>query len=233
MKRSIIIKEVLLVVTTIIWGLGFIAQRIGGEYLDAYTFNLLRNIVAFVVLLLIVLIKKGINKGNSIDNTCVKKKWIGGALIGLALAVAMTFQQLGINIEGAGKSGFITALYIVFVPVLGLMFGRKINKLVLIAIVFSLTGLYLINTNSEGFSFGIGSIYLLACALAYSVQIMLVDRFSKDVEVFTLSCLEFLFASIFLIPFACIFGRFDFDLIVKALPAILFLGICSSGVATK
>lgn len=232
MKRSVIIKEALLVLTTIIWGLGFIAQSIGGEYLDAFSFNLLRNVVAFIVLLLICLIKRGIDrKKNTVVANNKKNMWIGGSLIGLALAVAMTLQQIGINLEGAGKSGFITALYIVFVPMLGLLFGRKINKLVLIAIVFSLTGLYLINTNSEGFSFGLGSVYLLGCALAYSVQIMLVDKFSKDIDVFTLSCLEFFFASIFLIPFALIFGSFNIDLIIKALPAILFLGICSSGIA--
>ena len=236
MNKKVLFKEIMLVITTIIWGLGFIAQSIGDKSLDAFTFNFSRNVVASLFLLIVVLINNSIKKKKNIEQEPLDKKGkinliFGGFLIGSTLALAMTFQQLGINSEGAGKSGFLTALYIVFVPVLGLLFGRKINKYVLIAIIFAVTGLYLINVNSGDFSLNIGTIYLLLCALTYSFQIMLIDKYSKVCDSFTLSFFEFFFATIVLIPFVFIFGEFNIDLIIEALPSILFLGILSSGVA--
>ncbi|MBR4237034.1 DMT family transporter [bacterium] len=236
MNKKVLFKEIMLVITTIIWGLGFIAQSIGGKSLDAFTFNFSRNVVASLFLLIVVLINNLIKKKKNIEQEPLDKKGkinliFGGFLIGSTLALAMTFQQLGINSEGAGKSGFLTALYIVFVPVLGLLFGRRINRYVLIAILFALTGLYLINVNSGDFTLNIGTIYLLLCALTYSFQIMLIDKYSKTYDSFILSFVQFLFATIVLIPFVFIFGEFNIDLIIEALPSILFLGILSSGVA--
>lgn len=235
MNKKVLIKEMMLVITTIIWGLGFIAQSIGGAIIDAFTFNFSRNVVASLFLLIIVFINNLLKKKKNEVKTLDKKEKLnlvfGGFLIGTTLALAMTFQQLGINSEGAGKSGFLTALYIVFVPVLGIIFGRKINRYVLIAIVFALTGLYLINVNSGDFSLNLGTIYLLLCALTYSFQIMLIDKYSKIYDSFILSFFEFFFATIVLIPFVFIFGEFNIDLIIEALPSILFLGILSSGVA--
>ena len=101
----------------------------------------------------------------------------------------------------------------------------------LIAIIFAVTGLYLINVNSGDFSLNIGTIYLLLCALTYSFQIMLIDKYSKVYDSFTLSFFEFFFATIVLIPFVFIFGEFSIDSIFEALPSILFLGIFSSGIA--
>ena len=232
-KRRILIKEGLLVVTTLIWGLGFIAQKVGGEYLDPYSFNFFRNLVASIFLFSLVLINCLINKKRHKEIKKINNKnlYLGGALIGICLAIAMTFQQIGINLEGAGKSGFITALYIVFVPVLGLMFGRKINPLILIACLLALTGLYLINVNSEGFKFSKGTVYLLLCALSYSAQIMLIDKFSKDVDTLQLSFFEFFTATIVLIPFMLILGSVTFEGIKNAGLAILFLGLFSSGIA--
>ena len=236
MNKKVLFKEIMLVITTIIWGLGFIAQSIGGKSLDAFTFNFSRNVVASLFLLIVVLINNLIKKKKNIEQKPLDKKEkinlvFGGFLIGSTLALAMTFQQLGINSEGAGKSGFLTALYIVFVPVLGLLFGRRINRYVLIAIIFAVTGLYLINVNSGDFSLNIGTIYLLLCALTYSFQIMLIDKYSKVCDSFALSFFEFFFATIVLIPFVIIFGEFNIDLIIEALPSILFLGIFSSGIA--
>ena len=118
MKKNILVKEILLTLTTIIWGLGFIAQSIGGSVMDAFSFNVLRNVVATIFLFLLVIIDYFISKKKKvlkIENN--KELLLAGFLIGLALALAMTFQQLGINSMGAGKSGFLTALYIVFILV--------------------------------------------------------------------------------------------------------------------
>lgn len=226
----------MLVITTIIWGLGFIAQSIGGKSVDAFTFNFSRNVVASLFLLIVVLINNKIKKKKNKEIVVHNKKEkihlvLGGALIGITLALAMTFQQLGINSEGAGKSGFLTALYIVIVPVISLLFGKKINRYILIAIVLAFTGLYLINVNSGEFSLNLGTIYLLLCALTYSFQIMLIDHYSKIYETFVLSFFQFFFATIILIPFVFIFGDFESNNIIEAMPSILFLGIFSSGVA--
>lgn len=234
MKKKILFKEFLLVLVTIIWGLGFIAQLIGGDYLDAYTFNFCRNIVATIILLVLALFLDLIKKKKNVvveTKWNNKKLWIGGSLAGVALIFAMTTQQMGIMLEGAGKSGFLTALYIIFVPIISLIFGKKINRYVAIAIVFSLTGLYLINFTTNEFHFSFGSILLLLCALGYSIQILVIDKFSKGVDAIKFSSIQFAVATIIGFVFTIIFGNIDFDLILKALPSILYLGIISSGVA--
>lgn len=143
----------------------------------------------------------------------------------------MTLQQIGINSEGSGKSGFLTALYIVFVPILSLFLGNKLNPLILIALVFGLTGLILINNGVEGIEFSKGSWFLLGSAFAYSVQILLINHYSPEFDTFELSFLEFFSATLILLPFSIIFGKWDKESIINGLPSIIFLGACSSGIA--
>jgi len=236
MKKSVIVKEFLLVLVTMIWGLGFISQSKGGEVLDAYTFNFCRNIIASICLIILVLIrielqKKKNKKEEYQKRECNKNLFLGGILAGLSLATAMMFQQVGVTLEGAGKSGFLTALYIIFVPLFGIFFGKKLNPFVIIAIILSLTGLYLINVSDGTFSFSKGSIFLILCALGYSFQIMAIDKYCKDSDSIQLSCIQFCTATIVIFPFALIFGNFDFGLIKQALPSILYLGVISSCVA--
>ena len=232
MKKNILVKEILLTVTTIIWGLGFIAQRIGGGIIDAFSFNVLRNVVATIFLFFLVIIDYFINeKRNTLVKENSKELLIAGFLIGLALALAMTFQQLGINSMGAGKSGFLTALYIVFIPIIGASLGRKIRLLSIISVLIALVGLYLINIKDGDFSLSIGSIYLILCAFLYAIQIMLIDKFSKHHNSFRLTCFEFAFGTILLVPFSLIFGTINTNLIKDAILPILFLGIFSSGIA--
>ena len=232
MKKNILVKEILLTLTTIIWGLGFIAQSIGGSVMDAFSFNVLRNVVATIFLFLLVIIDYFISKKKKvlkIENN--KELLLAGFLIGLALALAMTFQQLGINSMGAGKSGFLTALYIVFIPIIGISIGRKIRLLSIVSVLVALVGLYLINIKDGDFSLSIGSIYLILCAFLYAIQIMLIDKFSRYHNSFRLTCFEFAFATILLVPFSLIFGTINTNLIKDAILPILFLGIFSSGIA--
>lgn len=232
MRIKTLISEILLVLVTVLWGLGFIFQSIGGDYLDVFSFNFCRNLLATcfigIVLLILIIYRKKMNI--AIHNN-EKKTWLGGALIGLSLIVAMSLQQWGINLEGAGKSGFITALYVVIVPLLSLFFGKKLNVFISIAIVFSLTGLYLINVTDSKFTFTWGTVALLGCAFAYSIQIMLIDYFSKTCDVIKLSFVEFLTATIISLPLMLIFGHITVEGIKNALPSIMYLGIASSGIA--
>lgn len=231
MKAKTIVSEILLVLVTILWGLGFIFQSIGGSYLDIFSFNFCRNILATIFIGLILLVLLIYKKKKNMTNKDEKSPWLGGFLIGLSLIVAMSLQQWGINMEGAGKSGFITALYVVLVPILSLFFGKKLNVFISIAIVFALTGLYLINVTDAKFTFTWGTLALLACAFAYSIQIMLIDHFSKTCDVIKLSFVEFLTASVLSFPLMLIFGHITLEGIKNALPSILYLGIASSGIA--
>jgi len=232
MKAKTIISEILLVIVTILWGLGFVAQSIGGKYLDVFSFNFCRNIVATVFIGLfalgIFIYRKKKNIGKVEDK---KTLWLGGFLIGLSLVASMTLQQIGINLEGAGKSGFITALYIVIVPIFSLFFGKKINVFVAIAIVFALTGLYLINVTDTHFTFGWGTAALIGCAFSCAVHIMLIDYFSRKSDSIYLSFIEFLTAAVVTLPLMLIFGNFSFEGVKEALPSILYLGLGSSGIA--
>ena len=233
MEKKTGLNELLLIFGTILWGGAFIFQSIGGKYIDPYTFNLLRNIVAFLFLLALCIISNLIKKKKDIkikDNN-KKELWLSGIFAGVALAFAQIFQQIGINNEGAGKSGFLTALYIIFVPLIGLIFKRKVSLFLWIGLALSLLGLYFININDGEFSMSFGTIMLILCALMYSIQIMIIDKYSKAHDAFSFSCIEFLFASIVLVPFSFIFKDYSLSLVKDALPSILYLGIASSGIA--
>jgi len=235
MKKSIIIKEVLLVFVTMMWGLGFVSQSKGGEILDANTFNFCRCLVAAISSILFVTIRELINKKKKQEEpqkeTNYKNLWIGGILAGISLAAAYMFQQAGVMLEGAGKSGFLTALYIIFVPIFSIILGKKLNSFITIAIILSFTGLYLINVNDGVFTFSIGSVFLILCALGFAGQIIFIDIFCKDCDFVQFSSIQFCTTAIAFLPFALIFGNFDFTLIKQALPFILYLGIVSTTIA--
>jgi len=233
MKKTVIFKEIILILVTIIWGLAFIFQVTGGKKIDAYTFNFLRNITASLFLIICFLISIFYKKKRDVykKEENIKELIIAGVLLGIFLSCGMTFQQLGINSEGAGKSGFLTALYVIFVPILEILFIKKIKPIVLISAVISLVGLYLINVNLGKFILNKSTIFLILCAISYAFQIMTISRYSKSHDTLMLSFLEFFISSIILVPFMLIFGSSNFNSIVSAIPEILFLGILSSGVA--
>ena len=231
MKKKVLFKEFVLIIVTIIWGGGFIFQSLGGKLLSPFTLNFLRSILASVFLFVLILINKPLK--NTTSKVNYKSLILGGFLMGIALATASVLQQIGINNEGAGKSGFLTSLYVIFVPFIGLLFKNKLTIKALFAAILSLIGLYLINYSNAYFSFSYGSICLILCAFCFAFQIIFIDKFSKNNNPLVLSFIQFLTCTIIYLPLALIFEIKDFnsDVFIKSLPSILYLGIGSSGVA--
>ena len=233
MKESKVFNLFLLTITTIIWGSAFIFQDIGMEYLEPLTFNVARCLVCtlFLFILSFVLTKFNKKETTTIPKTNNKDLIIGGLVCGIFLGAAMATQQIGIKFEGAGRSGFITSLYIIFVPLIGLFFRQKVSPFIVLAILLSVSGLWLINFQEGSFSFSLGSICLLGCALFYAMQILAVARFTNKCDSIKLTALQFLFGGILQIPFMFIFENPSLINIIKGIGPILYCGILSSGIA--
>ena len=230
MTKKNIFNVALLVFGTMIWGSAFIFQDIGMEYVEPLTFNVFRCLACTIFLVIVSFVLSKINK-NKTSNYKTKDLIIGGLIVGVLTGGAIATQQIGISLEGAGRSGFITSLYIIFVPLIGLLFGRKVPPLILIAIIFSITGLYLINSTEGEFSFSIGSLWLLACAFLYALQIIGISFFTNKCDSIKLTAIQFFIAGIVEIPFMFAFESPDMANIIKGLFPILYCGIMSSGIA--
>lgn len=233
MTKKNLFNVILLTIGALIWGSAFIFQDLGMNYIEPFTFNVFRCLSCTLFLVIVSLIIHLINKKKNNENKInyQNKDLIKGSIVaGIFTALAMGTQQIGILLEGAGRSGFITSLYIVFVPIIGLLFGKKVSPFVLIAVVFSLTGLYLININGGEFKFSIGSLFLLGCAIFYALQIIAIDRFTNKCDSIKLTAGQFLISGLLQIPFMFILESPTISNIISGLIPILYCGILSSGI---
>ncbi len=234
MAKKTIISEILLLLVTSIWGMAFIFQDLAMNYLEPFSFNMARCFVGslflFACALAIALFKK--MKGIA-QPTRDKNLIIGSVLIGLATGIAMAFQQVGIKLEGAGKSGFITSLYIIFVPILGIFLKKKCPPIIIIAVMLAMTGVYLINVKGGnwGIMFSKGTWFLLACSFTYAIQILLIDYFSPKCDSIELTCGEFFVAGLFQLPFMFFLETPVWSNFTACIWPILFCGVASTGIA--
>lgn len=182
----------LLLLTALVWGVAFVAQRQGGASAGPYTFNCIRSFLGGLVLLPVIPFLDRYTAGKKPQSTQDKRRLVvGGALCGLVLFVASTFQQLGMyHGTTAGKAGFLTACYILLVPVLGMLFGRRCRWNVWIGILTAVVGLYFLCL-TNGFSLQLSDGLVLLCAVCFSVHIMVVDHFSPLVDGVRMSCIQF------------------------------------------
>lgn len=233
MKTNKIRQNVLPLITAMIWGTAFVAQSVGAEYMGPFTFNAARAAIAFVFLLGLCGARRACRRrsGEAAAPAASRRDLaVGGLACGTALAVASCFQQKGLETTTSGKAGFITALYIVLVPLAGLLLGKKAPRAVWLGVVLAVAGLYCLCVNEE-FSVTGGDLYVLACAFCFAVQIMAVDHFTDRVDGVALSCAQFL-----VMTAICTLGALtetppSLALLGRWLGPVLYVGVFSSGVA--
>ena len=221
--------ELLLFLTSFIWGFAFIAQKLGSEYIPPFTFNFLRNLTAGLFLLIYAFVRK--NKTREKMNSITKTATIrGGITTGLVMAIAVSFQQTGVYFTTSGKAGFITSLYVVIVPIFAIFMGKKVSKKTAIAIILALIGLYLLTVKVEdGFSINKGDILIFIGSLFFAFHILFIDYYSVKSDSVKMSMLQFFVASLVSLLLMILFEKPELDLVIKGIFAILYMGVFSSG----
>ena len=231
-KVSKIKGNIILMLTAFIWGTAFVAQSVGMDYVGPFTFITSGYIIGGIFLIPCIFLLDKINKNSNKNNNNINKKtlYIGGCLCGIVLFIASSFQQIGIQYTTVGKSGFITALYIIIVPVLGLLFKKKVQKRVWFSVVIALIGLYLLCIK-ENFEISRGDFLILMCAVCFSIHILVIDKFSPLVDGVRMSCIQFFVAGILGIIPMFILENPELANLIQAYSPILYAGVMSSGVA--
>lgn len=237
MSKKSISSAFMLILTALIWGLAFVAQSEGMKTLGTYTFFALRSFLALIFISGMTALKKiGKRKANSNlitknANTQSKKDLIiAGAICGTAMFIATIAQQNGLMYTTVGKSGFITALYILLVPIFGLFLKKKVSPLMWLCVAIAISGMYLLCV-SEASGVNKGDFYTLISAVFYAVQILTIDIYISKVDAVKLSLTQFSIGFILSSIFMIIFEQPTLTQIKGAIIPILYVGIFSSGIA--
>lgn len=223
-------SNLLLLLAAAIWGFAFVAQRIGAKYLGSFTFNGVRFALGSISLLPLILFFNKKQKTDTEPAPSTKSSLKAGIIAGFILFIAASLQQLGMTETTAGKAAFITGLYIVLVPVLGIALKHYIRFNTWIGIVIAAVGLYFLCV-TESFSIARGDILELIGAFFWAVHILLIDRFTKKVDVLKLSFFQFVTCSILSLIVAGITENITLSGLWNAGIPILYGGICSVGIA--
>ncbi len=225
--------SILLLITAIIWGVAFVAQDVGMDYWSPFTFNGVRNVIGAAVLLPFIYMRdksRGENAKKWSDKTLIA----GGILCGIALCSATCFQQYGILFSdaSAGKAGFITAFYIVLVPIAGIFIKKKCPVTAYIAAIIAAVGLYILCIpQGVVFTVEFADVLVFICALIFTVQILLVDYYSPKVDGVKLACIQFFTSAVISLAGAFVTDSFALTFNFEAWIPILYAGLLSSGVA--
>ena len=234
-RKNQLLGSLLLLICAFIWGSAFVAQTTGAEHVGPFTFIYLRSFLGGIVLLPVIFIMGKIKKKT--DEEKVNEKngrktlLIGGICCGAALCFASVFQQAGID-KGTdpGKAGFITALYILLVPLSSLFMKKRVRPIIWPCIAASVVALYLLCI-TENNSVELSDLLVLICAVLYTVHILVIDKVSPHVDGVKLSCIQFFVAGVISLVPAIIYEGVDFEAIRAAMPSVAYAGIMSSGVA--
>lgn len=241
MNKKKLIGNIMLFTTAFIWGTAFVAQRVGMEHIEPFTFSASRYLLATLVLIPIIYFLDKRSKriaqasGTYRPLTAEEKKaenkgiLIGGSICGVILFVASSFQQVGLVYTTAGKAGFITALYIVLVPIFGLLLHKKITWLTWLGVALATVGLYLLCIK-EGFQIDFGDLLVFICAIFFSWHILACDHFTAFSNPVKLSCVQFAVSFVLATITALIFENPSWSGIMECAFPIIYCGIFSAGV---
>lgn len=223
--------NLILLITAVIWGSSFVSQSVGMDFIGPNTFNGIRTLLGGMVLLPVIFF---MNRKKSDNNKIYENKKvlvIGGIVCGLLLCAAGTVQTLGLRYTTAAKSGFITAMYIIFVPFFGLFLKKKVGILTYVGAAIALAGLYLLCMSGAEFEINFGDVLTLICAFIFSFHILAVDYFADKTDGVKLSCIQFFVCGTVNIILMFIFEKPDFSVIKDCWFPICYSGIFSCGVA--
>lgn len=223
--------SLLLLIGTVIWGCAFVAQSVAMDHIGPFTFQAFRSLLAVIVLIPVAAVfDRGRKDGGTFAGRWTDKElWKTGLACGAALFVASGLQQMGMVYTDPGKAGFLTAMYIVLVPVLGLFLGKRAGRLVWISVAIAAVGLYLLSCVGVE-TINIGDVYLMGCALAYAVQITLVDRLAGSLDGVRLNCIQFFVVAVLSGAVMLFAETFTWSGILACGAALLYTGILSSAV---
>lgn len=223
----------LLISAAMIWGLSFVAQAEGMNHVEGFTFNGIRMIIGSAVLFPFIIIK---NKKKCKTDTKEQRKsaykatLLGILPVGVCLFLGSTLQQFAFNYTETGKIGFLTALYMIFVPILGLFLKKKPPYTIWIGVALGLVGMYFLCVGaSKNFSIGKGELLAIGCAIAYAIHILVIDKFGQEIDSVVLSCGQFFITGVISCILMFIFEKPSLESIFNAAIPILYSGVLSSG----
>jgi drug/metabolite transporter (DMT)-like permease len=235
MQKSNLASSFMLLTAAAIWGFAFVAQKKGMDYVGPFTFNSARYLLGTLSILPLVLYFR--NKRRQLDPVRFKNHSLPikpAILLGALLFLGTSFQQVGLVTADAGKSGFITGMYVLFVPVFGLLLAKKVKSMTWLAVVIALSGLYLLGVKASAGNFWVmeqGDFLVLCSAVFWALHVLTVDRLVRHHDALELSILQFGFCTLFSLSVALGFETIEWQAILAAAQPILYVGILSTGVA--
>lgn len=227
-----VVANLVLLLTAAIWGMGFVAQKVGSEFVGAYTFNGIRFALGSLSLvpLIVYFDRKNKDKVSDRPKATTQQIFKAGIILGLILFIAASLQQIGMTDSTAGKGGFITGLYMVFVPIFGLFLGHKIGKNIWFGVAAAVVGLYLLSIK-KGFEIEYGDFLILVGAVFWAVHILFIDNFSKKIDALKLSSIQFATCAVLSLITAFATETITLEGLKGSLIPILYGGLLSVGVA--
>lgn len=225
-------SSLILLLTATIWGVAFVAQSVGMEYIGPFTFNAIRCVLGGLVLIPVILVLKKKKETGAENQEKEDKKtlWTGGIACGVILCIASNLQQFGIMEASVGKSGFFTALYIVMIPVIGIFIGKRPGIKLWFCVALAVVGMYLLCMKDGSFTIERADIMLLLCALAFSFHILVVDYFSPKVGGVKMSCIQFFVCGVLSAVGMLFTETPDISNIQAAWLPLVYAGLLSCGV---
>lgn len=221
--------SIMLFATAIIWGLAFVAQAAGMEHLGPLSFTASRCFVAVVFLYLtykFFMMKSASYREEKFD---MKRTLVGGSICGLVFTIAINLQQVSLIYTTAAKASFLTALYIVFIPVIGLFFGRRPSVKIMLCIFLAMVGTYLLSIKG-GLKINRGDLIVILSALVFAIHILLLTKYSTNTNAVLVSLVQFAVCGVISLVGALVFEDISMEAILKSQVTILYVGILSSGV---